>query len=108
MKVKDVVDNTANRGEFNRAYKVYLERQGRISCSYCGYHRNENKNTKWYGGFVYDDMETCRGKRKGTNTRFPNWKLVSKNKKQWMIKPMVITKEKSRWNNNMIFIDITW
>ena len=81
MKVKNIVNNTANRGE--------------------------NSTQKWYGGFVYDDMETCRGKRKGTNTTYPNWKLVSRNKKQWMKKPIVITREKLRWNNRM-YIDITW
>ena len=105
--VKNVVDNTTNRGEFNRAYKLHLERSGEIHCSYCGYHSNENKTSKWYGGFVYDDMETCCGKRKGTNTRFPNWKLVSKNRKQWQGKPIVITKEKSNWNNN-VYIGIKW
>ena len=106
-RLKEVVESTANRGEFNRAYKAHLERSGKIRCSYCGYHSNENKTSKWYGGIVYDDMETCCGKRKGTNTRFPNWKLVSRNRKQWMEKPMVVTKEKSRWNNN-IYINIKW
>ena len=93
MKTKKIVNNSTNRGEFNRAYKRYLERKGEIHCSYCGYHRGENKTSKWYGGFE--------------NTRFPNWKLVSKNRKQWMKKQIVITKEKSRWNNNF-YIDITW
>lgn len=107
MKVKNIVDNTSNRGEFNRAYKAYLEHSGQIHCSYCGYHRNENNTDKWYGGYIYDDMETCRGKRKGTNTRYPNWKLVSKNRKQWMKKPMAITRKKSLWNNN-VYIYIKW
>jgi len=107
MKAKQIVDNSANRGEFNRAYKHYLEKTGKIHCSYCGYHRNENKTSKWYGGIIYDDMETCCGKRKGINTRFPNWKLVSRNRKQWMKKPMVVTKEKTPWNNN-IYIGIKW
>ena len=93
MKTKKIVNNSTNRGEFNRAYKRYLECKGEIHCSYCGYHRGENKTSKWYGGFE--------------NTRFPNWKLVSKNRKQWMKKQIVITKEKSRWNNNF-YIDITW
>ena len=107
MKAKQIVDNSANRGEFNRAYKHYFEKTGKIHCSYCGYHRNENKTSKWYGGIIYDDMETCCGKRKGINTRFPNWKLVSRNRKQWMKKPMVVTKEKTPWNNN-IYIGIKW
>lgn len=107
MKTKKILDTSTNRGEFNRAYKAYLEKKGKIHCSYCGYHKHENKTTKWYGGFIYDDMETCGGKRKGTNTTYPNWKLVSKNRKQWMKKPMMITKEKSRWNNG-IYVTIKW
>jgi len=107
MKTKNIVDTSTNRGEFNRAYKAHLEKTGKIHCGYCGYHSNENRTTKWYGGFVYDDMETCRGKRKGTNTRFPNWKLVSRNRKQWMGKPIKI-KYDFGWRNNRTYIDITW
>ena len=106
MKVKKISKSTTNRGEFNRAYKQYLERKGRIHCAYCRYHRGEN-NYKSYGGHVYDDMETCSGKIKGTNTRYPNWKLVSKNRKQWMPKP---TKFKLRYYGGYTrkFIDIKW
>ena len=107
MKVNKIVKKTTNRGEFNRAYKRYLEGKGKIHCGYCGYHKNENSEKKLYGGFVYDDMETCCGKRKGTNTKYPNWKLVSKNSKQWMQKPIKIIASKSRWNNNT-YIDIKW
>ena len=103
MKAKIVVDNSANRGEFNRAYKHYLEKTGKIHCSYCGYNKNEKNTSKSNGG----NIDKCNGKRKGTNTRFPNWKLVSKNRKQWMKKPMRIKSGKLRWNNNT-YIDITW
>lgn len=107
MGSKTICKTTTNRGEFNRAYKLHLEQNGKIRCSYCGYHHGENSEKKWYGGYVYDDMEICRGKRKGANTRFPNWKLVSKNKKQWMIKPI---KKKKRYfmGYSRICIDITW
>lgn len=107
MKVNKIVKNTINRGEFNRAYKRHLEHNGKIHCSYCGYHKNENSEKKWYGGFVYDDMEVCHGKRKGTNTRYPNWKLVSKNRKQWMPKPMRVEIETIRWSGKQ-YIDIKW
>jgi hypothetical protein len=93
MRNKIIVKSTTNRGVFNRTYKIYLEQQGKIHCSFCGYNRGENDKRKWYGGIVYDDMETCHGKRKGTHTRYPNWKLVSKNSKQWMKKTMIIIKE---------------
>ena len=108
MKSKIISKTTTNRGEFNRAYKIYLEQKCRIHCSYCGYHHNENADgKKWYGGYVYDDMEICRGKRKGTNTRFPNWKLVSKNPRQWMKKP---TKINTRYYGGYqrACIDIIW
>jgi len=107
MNNEDIVKNTTNRGEFNRAYKRHLEHQGKIRCSYCGYNRGENNTDKWYGGFVYDDMETCRGKRKGINTRFPNWKLVSKNRKQWMRKPIKLKYTIGRHTGGT-YIDITW
>jgi len=80
MKAKEVLDTTTNRGEFNRAYKHYLEKKGKIHCSYCKYHRGENRTKKCYGGYV----------RMNGHMRInhPNWKLVSKNRKQWMKKPI--------------------
>ena len=100
MKTKKIVDNTTNRGEFNRAYKGYLEhKKNGIHCSYCKYHRNENKTTKWYGGFINDEKE---------KVRYPNWKLVSKNRKQWMKKEMIVSKEKLTRFSKRFYVDITW
>jgi hypothetical protein len=77
MKSKTITKTTTNRGEFNRAYKFYLEQKSRIHCSYCGYHRGENlSGKKCYGGYSE------------TSIRHPNWKLVSKQPKQWMKKPI--------------------
>jgi hypothetical protein len=79
MKSKKIVENTTNRGDYNRAYKSYLtHRKNGIHCSYCKYHSNENYDGKWYGGFIRNEV------------RFPNWKLVSKNRKQWMEKSLVL------------------
>jgi hypothetical protein len=93
MKSKTISKTSTNRGEFNRAYKFYLEQKGKIRCSYCGYHHNENSNKKWYGG--YDHI------------KHPNWKLVSKNPKQWMKKPI---KFNTRYYGGYqhIYIDIIW
>jgi len=99
MKTKKIVNNSTNRGEFNRAYKAHLENTGKIHCSRCKYHDNENKTTKSYGGYTRHN-----GKLPIT---YPNWKLVSKNRKQWMKKPMKINIEISRWSKHE-FIDITW
>jgi len=99
MKVKKVVDQTTNRGEFNRAYKEYLERKGKIHCSYCGYHRGENFTEKWYGGYKVENIDKIE-------IRYPNWKLVSKNCKQWMKKSISISEEKCRWNNDRTYVEI--
>jgi hypothetical protein len=96
-KAKKISKTTTNRGEFNRAYKAYLEHSGQIYCSYCKYHRGENSNKKYYGGY-----RRMNGHMKIT---YPSWKLVSKNRKQWMVKPMKI-EEDSRWGKD--YIDITW
>jgi hypothetical protein len=92
MGVKNVVETTTNRGEFNRAYKNYLESsKGKISCSRCRYHRGENYDGKWYGGH-FDEKKNC------FKVRYPNWKLVSKQNKQWMKKPIEIVEEVSKYS----------
>jgi len=48
MKAKKIVEQSTNRSEFNKAYKIHLERTGKIRCSYCGYNRGENSTQKWY------------------------------------------------------------
>lgn len=90
MKAKKISDETTNRGEFNRAYKRALEHTAKIHCDRCRYHRGENYSGKYYGG---------RLKTNGhLEMRFPNWKLVSKNPKQWMKKPIkIITRHRLQW-----------
>jgi hypothetical protein len=97
MRNKKVLDNTTNRGEFNRAYKMHLEQKGKIHCSRCGYHRGENCRKKYYGGY-----HRYGGHLKMT---YPNWKLVSKNYKQWMEKPIKII-TKFRINHNREYTEI--
>ncbi len=105
MKARKISKETTNRGEFNRAYKAHLEHSGKIRCTYCKYHRGENSNEKWYGGYTYDKNDTKYGYKK--RIKFPNWKLVSKNRKQWMKKPIKIeTKYYHRQSKQ--YIDITW
>src|ERR1035437_5111171 len=81
---KLVSETTTNRGEFNRAYKGYLaHKSDGMSCSYCKYHRNENgAGRKYYYGHYRTNGHL--------NMTYPNWKLVSKNPKQWMKKPIKI------------------
>lgn len=99
MKVKNVVDSTTNRYEFNRAYKEYLERKGKIHCSRCRVHKNENLTSKWYGGRYEEKLSKYK-------IRYPNWKLVSKNSKQWMYKPIEITEEVSKYDSKITYVEI--
>lgn len=100
MKVKKIMDETTNRYEYNKVRKRYLEHK-EISCSFCRYHRGENIDHKVYYGRHYDD----RSYEKYNHTRYPNWKLVSKNKKQWMKKPIKISHDETDWG---YYIDIVW
>lgn len=92
MKTKKLMDATGSRYEYNRLRKKYLTNR-EIKCNWCGYHLGDNKEGKWYGGFL------------DSYIRYPNWKLVSKNKKQWMKKSLKIDKKVSRWNKRS-YIDI--
>jgi hypothetical protein len=67
---------TTNKNLFSKLHKSMLERTGKIRCTLCPYHRHENDGRKHYGSI---------GLRKEKKQfRYPNWKLVSKNDKQWM------------------------
>ena len=72
--------------EFNWTTNNYVYNRVRIpyhsTCGWCGLGSRCNKRykQKWYHG---ED----NSKRRKDN-RFPNWKLVSKNKKQWQDKPI--------------------
>ena len=91
---KKIVETTANRGEFNRAYKQHLEKTGKIHCSRCPYHRYENDGRKCYGS----------NKKR---IRYPNWKLVSKNPRQWMEKSITLVEKTygyGKWERNYTLI----
>lgn len=97
MGSKILTQTTANRSTFNRIYKAYLEQQGEIFCSCCPYHKHENCDNKYYGGYYRTNGHL--------KMRYPNWKLVSKNPKQWMTKP-IKTKIKTNLNGqwfNIVF-----
>jgi hypothetical protein len=91
-KEKYDLENTVNNAYFNKLYKKDLEMSGEISCAYCPYNKHENRKTKYYGGRVKSEDDR-------QNVNFPNWKLVSKNRKQWMKKPKTykVEVEKSKW-----------
>ena len=95
MKNIEELKTTTNRKVFNRAYKRDLENKRKIHCSYCKYHRGENRTTKYYGGYV------------DRNIIYPNWKLVSKNRKQWMKKPIEIIVDTNNWKKKE-YVTIKW
>lgn len=88
-----VYDWTTNRTAYNKARKRRLDSSGEIHCSYCSYNKGENSKIKWY----YID-ENGKG-------RHPSWKLISKNRKQWMKKPYQIKNgyevSWSGWNGDL-------
>ena len=77
---KKLMDVTNNSTVYNRYRKDYLEKTGQIRCSYCMYHRGENR-VNWYGGFIEENVLL-----KDSKITYPSWKLASKNRKQWMPK----------------------
>ena len=65
-KIEKQIKTTMNRSVYNKAYK-----EKNASCSFCKWHCGCNGDYKFYS----------------EDGRIPNWKLVSKNRKQWMKKP---------------------
>ena len=93
MSGKKEMDRTMNSTVYNKSRKFYLENKGLIRCSYCAYHRGENKKW-WYGGFI-EEGETL----KEAKISYPPWKRISRNRKQWMEKNYCkISVEKARYH----------
>lgn len=87
MKVSKEYKETTNRNVYNKARKEYLTRTGKIRCSWCSYHNGDNNTDKCYGKWADDFDYKLAGK-----VKHPNWKLVSKLQKQWMVKKMLSIK----------------
>ena len=49
MRTRVDMDNTNIRSVYNKARKAFLAENGKIRCSYCKYHKNENSTR--YGQF---------------------------------------------------------
>lgn len=99
MKNKEILDTTSNRGVYNRARKVYLEQKGEIICAICPYHGIENESKKFYGSKALWNWNNSNVGDRPRIIRFrhPNWKLVSKNGKQWMKKPVKVKKRNLKY-----------
>ena len=99
MRPKEIYETTSNRSIYNKVRKSYLEKRGLLRCSWCPYHLKENgKNRGFYGGydksgFVGKDYSDPNVKVE-MRINYPNWKIVSKNKKQWMKKDIKVKNNK--------------
>jgi hypothetical protein len=85
---------TTSRYVYNRRRKYVLEADRKIHCACCKYHDNENYSGKHY----FIDTEVGE-----EDSRYPSWKLVSKNKKQWMSKKYILKKMVHRYYGNTYF-----
>ncbi len=63
------INTTDNRNIYNKLHKIDV-----CKCSHCPYHEHENLDHKIYGG------------RSDKDLKYPNWKLISKNSKQYQKK----------------------
>ena len=97
MKGKLELKTTVNRQLHSKLYRRQLEHGGKIKCSYCHPNKgcNKSRKTKSYGGFSDEKIN------------YPNWKLVSKNSKQWMGKSIKIKKQQLRYRNKE-YVTISW
>jgi hypothetical protein len=94
MKNKQELKETTNRNLFSKLYKISLNRKGKIKCDRCSFNKGCNTKKKFYGSTF-----------KKNEIRHPSWKLVSKNRKQWMNKNITIEKKQSRLRE---YVKISW
>ena len=95
MKSKIITKNTNNNKIYNRYRKKYLCNKGIIKCNFCGYHKGENSNNNFYA-IITNKNNTKK------SSKFPNWKLVSKNRKQWMKKNLFFNEEENNFYKFLI------
>lgn len=105
MTNKKIMDTTSIRGVYNKTRKIYLERKGKIYCAKCPYHKHENADNKFYGTrMIWNwNIPNVGDVPKIRSVRYPNWKLVSKNKKQWMKKRIKIKRKNYKFDYYQLF-----
>jgi len=79
--MKNELETTTNNSVYKKLYKEKY-----ASCSYCKWHSQHSENDAW------DNYSISKAKNSREKRSYPNWKLVSKNKKQWMKKPLKFKK----------------
>ena len=96
---------TTNSSVFKKLHKELY-----ASCSLDRWHNSWDNDTWEYYGFQIRDSYDYKGRlTKAGEGRYPNWKLVSKNKKQWMKKPIKLIVDFSNWAQEYDdYADIIW
>lgn len=97
MKKSNEYNTTTNRSVYNKLYK-----RRHASCDYCKWHGPHSENDQWDS---YSVSKTVKGRE---TKRYPNWKLVSKNSKQWMEKPLKYKEYTKRPHFWEYYYDIIW
>jgi hypothetical protein len=90
MKKKKILETTDNSTVYKRVKRNYLYDYG--VCNYCRPHRGCNCRVH-YGGFAHKKL------------KYPSWKLVSKNRKQWQDKPLKKKQRELYWRRKPRAID---
>jgi hypothetical protein len=95
MKRKKCLATTDHRRVYNIVLKALY-----ADCGYCPWHANfwRNCTDAVYIHFFYEDGKHFRN--------YPNWKLVSKNRKQWMKKNF--KKREEKMLNGTMYIEFYW
>lgn len=97
MKQRDEYKTTTNNSVYTKLHKEI-----HASCSYCKWHGPNSENDRWT---CYSVQKTKNGKER---RKYPSWKLVSKNKKQWMKKPPLTFVDRNRFDYWEYYYDIQW
>lgn len=87
MKKKKELKSTDNSTVYRHTLRNYLYNYG--TCDRCKPHRGCNRR-KHYGGFTHKTIS------------YPSWKIISKNPKQWMDKPIKKIEENLYWKRRYV------
>jgi hypothetical protein len=79
----------------SRTYRILHITSETGCCLKCAKRRTRNS----YGSYSW---------YRGQQAKMPSWKLVSKNKKQWMKKPLKFKHKRVRAYVNATYCEITW
>ena len=77
-----------------RTHKIIHINEVTSCCLKCAIRKRQT----WYHKMKWENKE---------HSKFPNWKMVSKNKKQWMKKPLRFIEDTSPYLRYQ-YIDIVW